>query len=158
MLLKDIIGSIKNKKQVENLIISKGKNKMIMDKFGKLLCIIFKNPINVRYIHGLYNSKYMDFTEKNVKSTLQIDESLEKLNIKFANFTQKVSGMVYQGDYFKNKNLLSNNIGEDIIIKNSEIQYILKSNDISLADTKTFNKNFCHKIPKKCQLQNYHVL
>ena len=141
ILLKDIINSIKNKKQVENLIISKGKNKMIMDKFGKLLCIIFKNPIKVKYIHGLYNSKYMDFIEKNVKSTLQIDESLEKLNIKVATFTQKISGITYQRDYFKNKNLLNNNTGEGIVIKNSEIHYILESNNISLGDTKIFDKN-----------------
>ena len=141
MLLKDIIDRIKNKKKVENLIIYKGKNKMITDKFGKLLCIIFKNPKKVKYIHGLYNSKYMDFIEKNVKSTLQIDESLEKLNIKFANFTLKISGKTYQGDYFNNKNLLNNNIGEDIIIKNSEMHYVLESNDISLGDTKIFNKN-----------------
>ena len=140
ILLKDIISSIENKKQVENLIITTGQNKMIMDKFGKVLCVIFKKPIEVKYIHGLYNSKYMDFTEKNVKSTLQIDQSLNKINIKFASFTQKVSGKIYQGDYFKNKNLLNNNIGEDIIIKNMEIQYILKSNDLSLADIKIFDK------------------
>ena len=146
ILLKDIINSIKNKKQVENLIISKGKNKMIMDKFGKLLCIIFKNPIKVKYIHGLYNSKYMDFIEKNVKSTLQIDESLEKLNIKFATFTQKVSGITYQRDYFKNKNLLNNNTGEGIVIKNSEIHYILESNNISLGDRKYSIKIYFHCI------------
>ena len=142
VLLEDIINDSKNKKQVEDLhIISKRKTKMIMDKFGQLLCIIFINPIKVKYIHGLYNSKYTDFTEENVKSTLQIDHSLNKLNIKFANFSQKVSGITYQGDYFKNKNLLNYNIGGDIIIKNTEIHYILGNNDILLTTKKEFDKN-----------------
>ena len=81
--IQEIIIAVKNQKQFDNFTwIKEGNNILLNDYFGKDIEAIFLNSIEVIYeIYRISKSERKKYIQKNVYSTMQIDEFLENNNI-----------------------------------------------------------------------------
>ena len=129
-----VINSMNNKEEIKNLNVNYDvKNGIIHDSLGKILTIVFRDPIKVKYDNILYKDKYVTLTQENAYSTLELDEILKEFWVKKANWIFLINVKKHQSDYFESKGLLSN-LSTQLEIINSDKTHNLKENYESLLN------------------------
>ena len=141
--LSDIIKLNKDNLNMRFFKLTKIKSSLFINNIiGIVQDVIFINPIKVRYINIHNNDKNIIIIDKNVYSTLQINETLKIYNIDKINFLY--NGELY--DYNEHKYLLIFNGGETIDFINIKKVYQLSFTENVINENGTkFKKNILSK-------------